>query len=156
MTKTSRTRIQWLTDLGAVVSLLFVLVYVVLFVQYQRISLNLANAEGVVREKVFTKGDGENSPRYLLRYTFTAADGEAYRGQAAVTSEFFANVAVGNPLQIEYAADDPANNRVRGQFDPDALQYAVVTVIGAALFVAFGPRRWLSTLRGEPDPVLSR
>lgn len=108
----------------------------------------------MLREKVFIEGGGEDSPRYLLRYTFTSA-GDAYRGQAAVTSEFFGDVAVGSPLEIEYAADDPANNRVRGQFDPDAFLYAVVTVTGAALFVGLGPRRWLATLRGEPDPVLA-
>ena len=155
MTGIPRTGKQWLADAGAVFSLLFVLIYVVAFVQYQRISMNPARAEGTLGEKVFIKGDGENSPRYLLRYRFTARTGDQYQGQAAVTDDFFQTASVGSQLEIEYAADDPGNNRVRGQFDPDALLYAALAVMGAALFVYLGPRRCLGTWRGEPDPVLS-
>ena len=153
--KTPRTRKQWLGDVGALVSLLFVAIFVIAFVQDKRISMNPARAGGMLGEKVFIKGDGENSPRYLLRYTFTAANGNAYSGQVAVAVDFYSDIAVGDAVEIEYAADDPANNRVRGQTDPDALLYLGLTIFGAGLFIYLGPRRWLATLRGEPDPILT-
>ncbi len=67
----------------------------------------------------------------------------------------YKKVVVGDGVLIEYAADGPGNNRVKGEFDPLAIEFLGMIVFGAGLFWYVGPRRWLGTWRGEPDPVLT-
>jgi hypothetical protein len=47
---------------------------------------------------------------------------------------------VGDRIEIQYAADDPANNRVPGEFDPLILELLVLAVMSLGFFVYLGPR----------------
>ena len=151
--KAGRTPKQWLADVTAVLSLILTIFVGSFFVPAARIWTNGATATGVVDEKIFTEGKGENLDRYLLGYTFTTASGGAYRGRAWVTGTLYKKVAVGGGVVIEYAADDPANNRARDDFDPLAFEFVGMIGLGVGVFWYVGPRRWLITSRGEPDPI---
>jgi hypothetical protein len=151
--KTGRTPKQKLADATAILSLILPIFFGSFFVQTARIWIDGATATGVVRELIFIEGKGENPDRNLVRYTFTVPGG-AYRGQSAVTGKLYKTLAVGGQVEIEYAADDPGNNRVKGDFDPLAIEFLGMIVFGLGLFWYIGPRRWLRTWRGEPDPVL--
>jgi len=125
--KPGRTQKQWLADVTAVLCLALGVFLGSFFVPAARIWTNGATATGVVDEKIVT---------------------------AAVTGTLYKKVAVGGPVVIEYAADDPTDNRVRGDFDPLAIEVGLI-VVGLGLFWYIGPRRWLRTWRGEPDPILT-
>jgi len=153
--KPGRTQKQWLADVTAVLCLALGVFLGSFFVPAARIWTNGATATGVVDEKIFTAAKGEDVDRYVLRYSFAVASGEGYRGQDMVTGTLYKKVAVGGPVVIEYAADDPTDNRVRGDFDPLAIEFAGLIVVGLGLFWYIGPRRWLRTWRGEPDPILT-
>jgi len=152
--KPGRTQKQWLADLTAVLCLTLGIFLASFFVPAARIWTNGATTTGVVYEKIFTEGKGENVDRFLLRYTFAVASGEGYRGQDLVAGTLYRKVAVGGAVVIEYAADDPTDNRVRGDFDPFAVEFGGLIVLVLGLFWYVGPRRWLSTWRGAPDPIL--
>lgn len=152
--KTGRTPKQKLADATAVLSLILPIFFGSYFVQAARIWTNGASTSGVVSEKIFIEGKGDNADRYLVRYMFTVPHG-AYRGQTGVTGYLYKKLELGGPVEIEYAADDPGNNRVKGDYDPLILEFFGMIFLGLALFWYIGPRRWLATWRGEPDPILT-
>ena len=152
--KTGRTTKQKLADATAILSLILPIFFGSYFVQAARIWTNPANTTGMVREKIFIEGKGEEADRYLVRYTFTVPHG-SYRGQTGVTGYLYKTLVVDGPVEIEYAADDPGNNRVKGDFDPLMIEFVGMIAFGLGLFWLIGPRRWLATWRGEPDPVLT-
>jgi hypothetical protein len=153
--KTPRTGKQWSADVGAVLSLLFMTVLVALVVRESRISANPQTAIAVVDGKEMLEGDGEGPTYLVVRYTFRAESGKTFRGSANVSSGLYDRVAAGDGFEIEYAADDPSMNRVPGEFDAMFVEGIAFAVQGVFLFGYLGPRRWLRTWRGEPDPVLT-
>ncbi|MEK6225392.1 MAG: DUF3592 domain-containing protein [Chloroflexota bacterium] len=155
-TRASRTGKQWLVDIGALFLLAMVLLFVGLVVQTCRIMANPATATGVVESKRIIEGGSENPTEYRLRYSFTARSGGAYGGTAGVSGDIYERTAVGAPIEVQYAADDPGNNRVISETgDPEVVESVIAAVTLLGMFVFFGPRRWLAWRRGEPDPVLT-
>jgi hypothetical protein len=153
--KTERTRKQWLADIGAVLSLLLVVLFVALVVRHQRISANPEIAIAVVDAKEIQDGDGE-SPTYLVvRYTFKAASGSTFHSSANISSRLYDRLAIGDGFEIQYAADDPTMSRVPGEFDVMFIEAFGVGVQGVLFFGYLGPRRWIRQWRGELDPVLT-
>jgi hypothetical protein len=152
-TRASRTGKQWLVDVGALFLLAMLLLFVGMVVQTCRIMANPATATGVVESKRIIEGGSENPTEYSLRYTF-AAFGDAYRGTAGVSGDIYDRTAVGAPIEVQYAADDPGNNRVIGETgDPEVVESGIAAVTVLGMFVWLGPRRWLAWRRGEPDPA---
>jgi hypothetical protein len=151
--KTSRTRKQWLADVGAVFSLLLVGVFVALVVRDQRISANPQIAIAVVNEKEIEDGGSEGPIYLVVRYTFKAASGDVFHGTANVSQRLYDRLAPGDGFEIQYAADDPSMSRVPGEFDEMFVEAFAVGVQGLLFFGYLGPRRWLR--RGEPDPILT-
>jgi hypothetical protein len=140
--KTARTREEWLeigvAMLGWAALLFFAACVLAYVVQYARISMGPETASGVVEEKSAEVNRGEDlMDRFTLRYSFTAASGLGYSGEANVGKSFYAQVGLGDRLGIEYAADDPGNNRVRGELDPEVVFILVMVGLSASLF-AFG------------------
>ena len=152
--KTGRTPKQKLADATAVLSLILPIFFGSYFVQAGRIWTDGATATGVVRELTFIEAKGEEVDRYYVRYTFTLPHG-SYRGQTGVTGYLYKTLVLGGPVEIEYAADDPRNNRVKRDFDPLIFEFVGMIALGLGLFWYIGPRRWLRVWRGEPDPILT-
>ena len=151
----ARTRSQWGLDAVAFAHLVLVLIMVGMLVQTFRIMANAEITTGVVESKRVIKG-GEEPDTLELRYTFRAASGVNYRGSASVTQEIYERTSVGAKVEVQYAADDPGNNRVISETGtPRNVEFAVMTVLASGVFLYFGPRRWLALRRGEPDPVLT-
>ena len=151
--KTAPTRKQWLVDVGALFLLVMLLLFVGMVVQTCRIMANPATATGVVESKRIIEGDSENPTEYRIRYTFPAFDNR-YSGTAGVNGDIYDRTAVGAPIEIQYAADDPGNNRVISETgDPEVVESVIAAVTALGMFVWLGPRRWLAWRRGEPDPA---
>ena len=151
--KKSRTRKQWLADLAAVLSLLLPALFIAFVVRDQRISANPETAIAVLETKRIVDGGGESPIYYEVRYSFTAASGGWVHGQANVGKRLYDRLAPGDGFEIQYAADDPSLSRVPGEFNGMMVEAFAVGAQGAFFFGYLGPRRWLRTLRGEPDPV---
>jgi hypothetical protein len=97
---------------------------------------------------------GEDPDTFQLSYNFAATSGGQYRGNASVSEQIYGRTSPGDRVMVQYAADDPGNNRVISDTgDPDALRFVVYGIAGLGVFLYFGPRRWLALRRGEPDPV---
>jgi hypothetical protein len=155
MNKTSRTRKQWLADVGAVLSLLFAALFVWMIVREQRISANPSTAVALVTEKKIEDGGSEGPVYSVVRYTFKTPSGETYRDRANVSSRLYDRLEVGYGFEIQYAADDPTLSRVPGEFDEMFVEAFAVGVQGVLFFGYLGPRRWLRLRRGQPDPILT-
>ena len=151
--KTTRTRNQWLADVGAVLSLLLVVFFPAMVVRDQRISAKPETAIAVITEKRFDEGGSEEPSSYHVRYRFRAMSGAEFRSGATVGERLYDKVQVGDGIEIQYEADDPSNNRVPGEFNPRILEILGMAVMGLYFFGYLGPRRWLRTWRGEPDPI---
>ena len=152
--KRARTKKQWAADIGAVLSLLLVGLFVALVIRDQRISANPEKAVAWIYEKEMLEGDGEGPTYLVVRYSFTTETGDTFHGSANVGSRLYDRVSVGDGVEIEYAVDDPTMSRVPGEFDEMWVEALAVGVQGVAFFGYLGPRRWLRTWRGEVDPVL--
>jgi uncharacterized protein DUF3592 len=147
---------RWL-DALALVQLAFALIVAGMLVQTCRIMANPETAIGIVESKKMTRGDSENPDVFDLRYTFEATVGATYHGTASVTKEIYDETSVGDTVTVQYADDDPGNNRLISETgDPRNFEFAALAIMGFFVFVYFGPRRWLALRRGEPDPVLER
>jgi len=145
---------RWL-DLLAIMHLALTVTVVAMAVQTCRITANPAAAIGVVESKRVISG-GEDPDTFQLRYSFVATSGGQHRGSASVSQTVYDRTSVGAPVTIQYAADDPDNNRVISETgDPDAVRDVFYAIAGLGVFIYFGPRRWVALRRGEPDPVLT-
>ena len=154
--KTTRTGKQWLADIGAIFVLAGLLALVGVVVQTCRIMANPATATGVVESKRMIEGKGESSDEYHLRYSFSVISGGTYHGAAGVSAEIYERTSVGDAIEVQYASDDPGNNRVIGDTgNPLAVESALAAVTFLVMFVWLGPQRWLASRRGEPDPILA-
>jgi hypothetical protein len=107
--ETGRT---WWADVAAVGGLLVALLVTGMLVQTLRIFGNSSTATGSIYEKYIAPGDSEGPPIWHFRYSFRDASGREQRGLASVTSRIYERTSVGSPLEIQYEADDPGNNRV--------------------------------------------
>jgi hypothetical protein len=155
MVKTGWTRKQWLADGVALVGLASVLLAVAVVVRDQRISANGSTAVGTVTEKQMFKGGSEDPDTYDLRYSFSAGAQGEFRGTASVEFSTYSKAKAGDTLTIEYASDDPSNNRIAGNAGLERWRAPFeIFVTGAVWFGVFGIRRWVANLGGEPDPVL--
>jgi len=144
---------RWI-DAFAIIHLALAVIVVATVVQTSRIMANPETAIGVVESKHVING-GEDPDTYQLRYSFAATSGGPHRGSASVTQRIYERTSVGDPVTVQYAADDPDNNRVISETgDPDVLRNVFYGIYGLGMFVCFGPRRWLALRRGEPDPIL--
>jgi Protein of unknown function (DUF3592) len=155
MMKTGRNRKQWLADGIAVLGLAGALFAVALVVRDVRLSTSAQTTVGTVTEKHLIEGGSEDPDTYSLRYSFVSAAGGEFRGSDSVEFSTYSKAKIGNRMNIEYAADDPENNRIAGNSGM-ARWWApfAVLVTGGAWFVVFGISRWLAVGRGEPDPAL--
>jgi hypothetical protein len=152
--KTARTRKQWLADGVALLGLACVLIAVAVVVRDQRISANGNTAVGTVHEKHLFKGGSEDPDTYDLRYSFTAGAQGEFRGSASVEFSTYSKTRVGDTLTIEYASDDPGNNRIAGNAGLERWRTPFeMFFTGAVWFGLLGIRRWLALLGGEPDPI---
>lgn len=141
--------------LGWAVLLFFAVLFLAYLVQYARISMAPQSAFGVVQEKTAEEDRGEGLvDRWVLRYSFTAASGLDYQGRAGVSRSFYNRVELGDRLEVEYAADDPGNNRLRGELDPDVVVILLLIVLGGCLFgfaaVRLLVQRVVRPTRSEP------
>ena len=137
----------------AIVHLALAVIVVAAVVQTSRIMANPETAIGVVESKHVING-GEDPDTYQLRYSFAATSGGPHRGSASVTQKIHERTSVGDPVTVQYPADDPDNNRVISETgDPEVLRSVLYGIYGFGMFVYFGLRRWLALWRGEPDPV---
>lgn len=152
MKETGRTRQQWTADAAAILVLVLPAFFGWFVVRDQQISAKPERAIAMITEKQFHEGGSETPDSYSLRYRFRAASGEEFRSGAGVGKRLYDSVQVGDGIEIQYAADDPTNNRVPGEFNPVILEVLGLAVMGLYLFGYLGPRRWLRTLRGEPEP----
>jgi Protein of unknown function (DUF3592) len=145
---------RWL-DLLAIMHGALTVLLVAMVVQTCRIMANPETATAVVESKRVFDG-GEDPDTFQLRYSFQGARGGQYRGSASVTQEIYDRTSVGDPFSVQYAADDPSNNRVISETgDPEVLKNFLYGIAGLVVFVLLGPRRWLALRRGEPDPALT-
>lgn len=146
---------RWI-DALAVVHLALAVTVAVMVVQTYRIMANPETAVGVVETKELTRGNSENPDLFYLRYSFQAASGGTYRGTANVTQKIYDRASVGDPVTVQYAADDPGNSRVISETgNPRDFEFGLFGLAGLGVFVYLGPRRWLALRRGEPDPALT-
>jgi uncharacterized protein DUF3592 len=144
---------RWL-DALAISHLAFAVILAVMLVQTCRIMANPETATGVVESKRVRSG-GEDPDTLELRYSFLAASGRRYDGAASVSQKVYERTSVADSVTVQYAADDPGNNRVSSDTgDPDVLRWVLYGIGGLGVFLYFGPKRWLALRRGEPDPVL--
>jgi len=144
---------RWL-DVLALLQLAFVLIVAGMLVQTCRIMAKPETAAGVVESKKVVEGDSENPDVFDLRYSFEATRA-TYRGSASVSREIYDRTSVGDPVTVQYAADDPGNNRLISQTgDPRNFEFGAGAISGLVIFIYFGPRRWFAMRRGEPDPIL--
>lgn len=141
--------------LGWAVLLFFAVLFLAHLVQYARISVSPQNAFGVVQEKTAEEDRGEGLvDRWVLGYSFTATSGLDYQGRASVSRSFYYSTDLGDRLEVEYAADDPGNNRLRGELDQDILAILILIVLGVCLcglaLVRLLVRRVAEWARSEP------
>jgi hypothetical protein len=155
MTKTPRTRKQWLADGAALLGLAFVLAAVAMVVRDQRITANGITAVGTVTEKKLVKGGSEDPDTYDLRYSFNAGADGAVGGWASVEWSTYSKAKVGDKITIEYASDDPKNSRIAGNAGLERWRTPFEMFgTGALWFGYLGVSRWLAVWRGRPDPIL--
>jgi uncharacterized protein DUF3592 len=143
--RTPRTNPQGLARgaaiLGWALLILFAVLVVAHLVQYARISMSPQSAFGVVREKTAEEDRGEGLvDQWVLRYSFTAASGLVYQGRAGVSRTFYNGVDLGDRVEVEYAEDDPGNNRLSGEVDPDFVAILALMALNACLFAFAGVR----------------
>ena len=140
-------------DVLAIMHLALTVTFAAMLVQTCRIMANPATATGVVESKKVING-GEDPDTYQLSYSFETSRA-TYRGSASVSTTIYDHTPVGTALTVQYAADDPGNNRVLSETgDPDVGRNVGYAIVGFGVFVYLGPRRWLALRDGEPDPVL--
>jgi hypothetical protein len=121
----TRSKWWWLLDIAAVVPLVaMVLSITIAAIPAYRIATNPQTAVGVVTAK---RGNllGD-PPRFVLGYGFAAASGGEYRGATRVSRDVYDRSSVGDPFEVEYAADAPEYNR------------GVPILTGAGWFFALG------------------
>lgn len=99
---------RWL-DALAILHLLVAVAFASMLVQTCRIMANPATATGVVESKKVING-GEDPDTYELSYAF-ATSGGTYRGRASVATKIYDHISVGEPVTVQYAADDPGNSQ---------------------------------------------
>ena len=145
---------RWL-DAVAIVHLALAVIVVGMVVQTCRIMASPERAFGVVESKQRIDG-GEDPDTYQLRYLFAATAGGQHRGTASVSPKIYDRTSVGDSVTVQYAADDPDNNRLISETgDPEVLKFAFYGIYGLGMFVKFGLRRWLALRHGGPDPALT-
>jgi len=144
---------RWL-DALAILHLAVAVIIGSALVQTCRIMANPATATGVVESKKMING-GEDPDTYQLSYSFATSAGTHY-GRASVSTKIYDRTSVGEPVTVQYAADDPGNNRLVSETgDPDVGRFVGYASVGLVVFLFFGPRRWLAMRNGEPDPALT-
>lgn len=121
----TRSKWWWVLDVAAIVPLLAVIVSIAIAaIPAHRIASNPETAVGVITAKrANLLGD---PPRFELQYSFAAASGGEYRGATRVSREVYDGTSVGDPFEVEYAADAPEYNR------------RLPTLTGAGWFFAAG------------------
>jgi hypothetical protein len=150
--KTRRTYEQWRADAAAILGgLALLLPSFFVLAQMQQISANREVAMGIVHNKTVDEG-GEGAVLYYLNYSFKDGSGREYRGSGSVGISLYKRVAPGDSLPVEYAADHPETSQIAGAFNPQMIEVVAFAASGIILFFYLGPRRWLRTWRGEPDP----
>ncbi len=156
MKKTPRVFKQWLTDAAAIlIGLAAAAPLLWVHAEDERLSTDGQTTTGVVQNKQTIDGGGETSPSYSLRYSFEDLSGREHTGSAGVEYSIYERFSVGDPLPIQYLADQPGTSRIVGVFNPGILEAVAVTALGLIYFFFLGPHRWLRELRGKPDPVLT-
>ena len=144
---------RWL-DAVAILHLMLAMILAAMLVQTCRIMANPATATGVVESKKVIDG-GEDPDTHQLSYSFATSRG-TYHGKASVSTKIYDESPLGATLTVQYAADDPGNNRVISETgDPDVVRYVLYGIAGLVVFLFLGPRRWLALRNGEPDPALT-
>jgi len=152
--KPRRTRAQWLLDAVAVMSVLAPVTFIGAALQDRRISASPQTAIARVEEKRLDDTGGEGPIFLEVRYSFIAASGARFHGRGHVSQRMYDKLAVGDGLEVQYAADDPSVNRLIGGSPEAGVYYFGIAMIGILWFWFFGLRRWRRELRGEPDPAL--
>jgi hypothetical protein len=143
---------RWL-DALAVMHFALTVIVVAMVVQTCRIMANPETAVGAVESKRVING-GEDPDTFQLGYSFAAMSGSPRYGRASVTQKIYDRTSVGDAVTVQYAVDDPDNNRILSETgDPDVLRYVFYAIAGLGVFVYFGPRRWLALRNGEGDPA---
>jgi hypothetical protein len=146
---------RWL-DALAIMHLALTVIFAGMLVQTCRLTANPDTAIGVVDSKRVKSG-GDDPDTLELRYSFEATSGHRYGGAASVSQKIYDRTAVGDSVTVQYAADDPGNNRVISETgDPDVGRFVVYGIAGLGVFLYIGPRRWLALRRGEPDPAFEQ
>jgi hypothetical protein len=126
------TRSRWwsLLDTVLIVPLLALLVlFAWALVPTYRIATNPVTAVAVVADRSMAKRS--SGTWFDIRYSFVAGSGGEYGGWARVSREVYERTAVGDPLEIEYAADAPENHRVTS--DTDASWFAAIGGLATVL-----------------------
>ncbi|MDP9300661.1 MAG: hypothetical protein M3P43_07180 [Actinomycetota bacterium] len=150
-----RTR-QWFVDAAAIlIGLAAVAPLVWVHAEDERLSADGRVTTGVVQSKEAIDGGGETLTSYSLRYSFEDVSGREHTRSAGVEYSIYERISVGDPLPIQYLADQPETSRIVGVFNPGILEVVAVTALGLIYFFFLGPQRWIRELRGKPDPVLT-
>ncbi|HVD31382.1 MAG TPA: DUF3592 domain-containing protein [Methylomirabilota bacterium] len=145
---------RWL-DALAIMHVALTVTVVAMVVQTCRITANPETATAVVESKKVIDG-GEDPDTFQLSYNFEATSGGQYRGRASVSQRIYDRTSLGDQLAVQYAADDPGNNRIISETgDPDLMRSVFYGIAGLGVFLYLGPRRWLRLRRGQPDPILT-
>src|SRR5437773_5489905 len=109
---------RWI-DALAILHLVVAVTFALMVVQTCRIVANPATATGIVESKKVING-GDDPDTLELRYSFASTSGREYGGRARVAENVYKRTSVGDRVTVQYAADDPANNRVVSETgDPD-------------------------------------
>jgi hypothetical protein len=152
--KKPRTLRQWLVDAGAILCAAVVVVLAVGTVRDLRLWQNPETSIAVVIDKRVSNG-AEGGTFYQVRYSFTPSSGRQFLGEANLRHELYDETSLGDRIQIQYAADEPGRSRAINEVrDPVGSFIAVATWTASffAMFIYYGPRRWLRTLKGQPEP----
>ncbi len=87
---------------------------------------------------VDTGGEGPVFPD--IGYRFTAASGGTFSGHSYVSQGLFDKLAVGDSVEIQYAADDPSTSHIPGESGEWTFYTFGISVIGGIFFWYLGPR----------------
>jgi hypothetical protein len=151
---TNRKTRQWLVDAGAIfTALVFFVPFWWGLSEEQHLVKNGQITPGVVQSKETVDGGGETSNSYYVRYSFQAA-GREYKGSMTVEHSLYEDLLPGDPLPIQYLADNPVRNRIAGALNPAILLFVALAAVGLCFFFFLGPQRWLREVGGGRDPAL--
>jgi cytochrome c oxidase assembly protein Cox11 len=143
-------------DVAAILSLAIGLFLVALVaVPMYRIASNPELTTGTVTDKYMIDGGSEGPDSFTVRYSFKTSSGREYSGSVGVDQRNYERASPGNTLEVQYAADDPSNNRAaRAGVVSVHVEAAAVVVMMLFFFGYLGPWRWFLRWRGKPDPAL--